>query len=352
MNNFDRMKYKDIYGKMASVKSIEDKKKRLEQGLHTSIAPLGYKWERIGSRRRGHSVLVVDKYTSVIVKDLFRAYATGAYNYQAICDYINQRWELKKSKFSTQRVLENKFYRGILETKFGIAPHNYERIIDDELFDKVQEVIKSRQLTYPKAKQNTKNKAYLFAGLLKCGYCECQITVEKHKGIPYYHCTQSKGKHNAPWFNEARLTELIQEGVLPYININEFLADSLRDQQTSITQSELDAVFKNRESTREFLCFLFKKITFNQDKTVQFTRWSAQELASLQKREQKPVDISTIDPLGDLNVNILLLCHLPQSIDYLCLTLEKDLDTIQSALIDLQLDGKIDQNLEGLWVTL
>ena len=343
MNNFDRIKYKDIYGKIASVKSIEDKKKRLEQGLHTSTAPLGYKWDRIGSQRRGHSVLVVDKYTSVIVKDIFRAYATGAYNYEAMKDYINNRWDMRKSKFSTQKVLSNVFYRGILKTKFGEAPHAYERIIDDELFDKVQEVMKSRQLTYSKAKQNTKNKEYLYSGLLKCGLCECQITVEKHKGIIYYHCTQTKGKHKAPWINQAALTVLIRDRIIPY----------LQDAQTLNWGIPVyPEILKDQEQTRTLLCFLFKKITFNQDKTLTVTPWSAQELASLQKRKEKPVDMGSVDPLGDLNTNILLLCHLPQSIDFLCITLEKDLDTIQTALIDLQLSGKIDQNLEGSWITL
>jgi len=342
MNN-QKKQFKNIYSKMASFEAVENKKERLEQGLHTSTAPLGYKWERIGSRRRGYSVLAVDKYTSVIVKDIFRAYATGAYNYEAMKEYINKRWDMRKSKFSTQTLLCNPFYRGILKTKFGQAPHAYERIIDDALFDKVQEVMKNRQVTYARAKQNTKKKEYLYSGLLKCGSCGCQITVEKHKGIIYYHCTQSKGKHKAPWINQAALTVLIRDRIIPY----------LQDAQTLNWGIPVyPEILKDQEQTRTLLCFLFKKITFNQDKTLTVTPWSAQELASLQKRKEKPVDMGSVDPLGDLNTNILLLCHLPQSIDFLCLTLEKDLDTIQTALIDLQLDGKIDQNLEGSWVIL
>ncbi|NMB56763.1 hypothetical protein GYA19_02385 [Candidatus Beckwithbacteria bacterium] len=91
-------------------------------------------------------------------------------------------------------------------------PHNYDRIITREIFDKVQEI---------KAGHHKKHFKYaglpfLYRGLIKCAECGCLITPEKKtkksgKTYHYYHCTQYNGKHGAEWLREEELTKQLSQ---------------------------------------------------------------------------------------------------------------------------------------------
>src|SRR5690606_18305016 len=53
---------------------------------------------------------------------------------------------------------------------------------------------------------------YSYRGLISCAKCGCRITFEKKKKKYIYgHCTQSKGKHNAQYISEEKLTLQLAE---------------------------------------------------------------------------------------------------------------------------------------------
>lgn len=57
-----------------------------------------------------------------------------------------------------------------------------------------------------------------------------------------------------------------------------------------------------------------------------------------------------INQLKTLHEKILFLCAQPVSLDQLVQVLSDKVSIIQEALVDLQLDGKVDQNNHGLWI--
>jgi len=81
-------------------------------------------------------------------------------------------------------------------------------VIDEELFDKVQDI----KAGFNKKRFKYAGLAFPYRGLIKCADCGCLITPERKikksgKVYHYYHCTQYNGKHGAEWLTEDDLTK-------------------------------------------------------------------------------------------------------------------------------------------------
>ena len=87
---------------------------------------------------------------------------------------------------------------------------------------------------------------------MRCSKCGCSISPEKSKDHVYYHCTQFKGKHGAPYVREEDITnqllagfEAIKLSPKQYEEVSAVLKDShkdkirYREQHTAHLQSEL-----------------------------------------------------------------------------------------------------------------
>ena len=85
--------------------------------------------------------------------------------------------------------------------------HKYEPLISKDLYDKVQEV----KIGFTKKSFKYAGLPYFYRDLIRCGECGCSITPERSKGYVYYHCTQYKGKHEAPYIREEELTRQLVE---------------------------------------------------------------------------------------------------------------------------------------------
>ncbi len=113
-----------------------------------------------------------------------------------------------------EEILTDPFYVGRMRFKGRgmTAPkeyaHNYPRIVEPWLWDKVQEVKNHRA----NGKTKYSSKPFLFKNL-KCHTCGYSITFDGPKGKgrnTYGKCTEYGGKHNAQWVNEALLIEQIR----------------------------------------------------------------------------------------------------------------------------------------------
>ena len=85
-----------------------------------------------------------------------------------------------------QRVKSYKIHiqERVPEEDWFIVENTHEAIIDREIFDKVQGLLKRDTRTAPKAKQ-----LYLFSGFLKCADCGRAMSRIASKGIyVYYQC--------------------------------------------------------------------------------------------------------------------------------------------------------------------
>ena len=156
--------------------------------------PLGYK---IVDRR-----YVIDEEKAPIVREIYTKYADG-WSIKDICDGLNERHiETARggqfNKSSLQTMLKNRKYLGIyiyndIEVVGGIP-----RIVDDELFKRVQDKMKVNKI----APARTRAKAeYLLTTKLFCGYCKSMLIGHSSNQIStkgviynYYKCKNSGGK--------------------------------------------------------------------------------------------------------------------------------------------------------------
>lgn len=152
---------------------------------------LGYK---VDSERRYY----VDEEEAKIVREIFERYASG----ETVTDIVQDlnRRKLTTSlgrpfnKNSLHRMLNNKRYIGYYLYKGQETPGGMPRIIEDELFDRVQHIL-SRNKQAP-ARSRGKEE-YLLTTKLFCGYCREMMTGyggtgKSGKAYHYYACNNFK----------------------------------------------------------------------------------------------------------------------------------------------------------------
>jgi DNA invertase Pin-like site-specific DNA recombinase len=174
-------------------------KNKAELGIRPGLAPLGYYNELSHDRNKGK--IVVDPIRAPAVKEMFERVA---YNGDSGRDILN--WLTNDIGFTTRTgkrvalsnvyaMLRNNFYYGMFEYPFKSGnwyEGTHEPLINKDLFDKVQEQLK----TAPKSMPGTKE--FDFTKIFTCGACGSGVTAEeKFKNLKdgtvrryiYYHCT-------------------------------------------------------------------------------------------------------------------------------------------------------------------
>jgi len=154
---------------------------------------LGY---YVDSERRFH----IDNETAPIVRDIFEMYANGK-TVTEIVKYLNDK-KVKTSlgkefnKNSLHRILRNKRYIGFYIYKDTETPDGMPRILEDELFERVQYILDRNK----KAPARSRGKEeYLLTTKLFCGYCREMMTGyggtgKLGKSYFYYACNNMKKK--------------------------------------------------------------------------------------------------------------------------------------------------------------
>lgn len=187
--------------------AISDNVKRaqeqmLKMGVYPTKPPRGYIRVEVAKDK---TEIVVDEFNSKIVIMAFENYASGAFSLESLRTKLNTDYRLNWSKGFLDKVLKDKFYYGIMTWNKKEYHHKYKPLITEELYNRVQQFREG----FRKQPFKYGGKPYVYRGLLRCGHCGLAVTPEKHRGIVYYHCTQSKGKHGAEWLTEAQITEQV-----------------------------------------------------------------------------------------------------------------------------------------------
>jgi len=189
--------------------AISDNVKRaqeqmLRSGVWPQMAPYGY---RNITKENDTKWIVIEPFKASVVEKMYEWYSTGAYSMNLIRSELKKVFNLDFSKGKIDHILKNPFYAGKMLYNEQLYPHNYDRIITPELYDKVQEV----KAGHHKKSFKYAGLPFLYRGLIKCADCGCLITPEKKTKkngqiYHYYHCTQYNGKHGAEWLREEELT--------------------------------------------------------------------------------------------------------------------------------------------------
>lgn len=157
-----------------------------------------------GGRALGFKIVdkhfYVDEDTAPIVVKIFEMYASGK-SVAEICDTLNAQGYKTSTgaafnKNSLRKMLQNKRYIGVYTYKGEETPGGMPRIVEDELFFKVQERLEKNR----KAPAHTKAKQeYILTTKLFCGYCHEMMTGYGGTGKSgqvhhYYACNGVKHK--------------------------------------------------------------------------------------------------------------------------------------------------------------
>jgi len=161
--------------------------------------PFGYKREEIeGSNKKRY---VVDDETAPFVKRIFEMFADGE-TQADIIKWLNAHniKTIKGNDFgknNIKRIVENKRYVGIYTYSDKEFPGLFPQIIDDELFERVQQVLRANKIA-PARKRARGKDEYILTLKLFCGHCKEPMSGYsgrgKRKKYLYYKCNGRKNK--------------------------------------------------------------------------------------------------------------------------------------------------------------
>lgn len=161
----------------------------IESGGYRGGPPMfGYQLVSTGkTNRKGRmvNILCIEECEAEHVRQLFRMTVEEGKGTHQLAEYLNNKGIKTHNKARFQptnimRILKNRIYIGHLDTKNIKGPYQEQlRIIDDETFYKVQEILEQRSVKNAEKRTislNTKGSS-LLSGNVFCGHCGGRITV-------------------------------------------------------------------------------------------------------------------------------------------------------------------------------
>lgn len=213
-----------------------------------------------------------------IVREVFRRVANGEPQI-SIADDMNARGIPRRkgkktfqwSKSSFQNILHNEKYTGVYKYMDIVVPGGMPRIIDDELFRKVQEVTTTKKNPYQNTRRRTKNGLYLLTGKLFCGKCGAAMSgisgTARDGSLKFYYVCQNKriehscDKKNVPrdWI-ENKVAEAITNFVLTDETIDWIADIAVEYSKNAVEASDLNILYSQLSDVERSLANIMKAI--------------------------------------------------------------------------------------------
>ena len=256
----------EFYSRNLSREIMKGLKQRALQGHLVFGPPFGYRKEII-DRQEGHkrtriiSRPVIDEKTAPLVQRIFDLYDRGM-GYKSIAMALNSEGYRtnKGHRFRDMfisRTLRNRAYIGILdynryqgrgERQPIEIPGFYPPIIDQKLFERVQEKLKTESDHFQNSFAHRTD--YLLSRLVICDFCGHHYlgTSAKSGKHRYYSCAtylrRGRDACRAPLLNKEKLEDAvlaqIQEQILSEENVRKYISLALEQSQQSKTQPSAD----------------------------------------------------------------------------------------------------------------
>lgn len=213
-----------------------------------------------------------------IVREVFRRVANGEPQIN-IADDMNARGIPRRkgkkafqwTKSSFQNILHNEKYTGVYKYMDIVVPGGMPRIIDDDLFRKVQEVTTTKKNPYQNTRRRTKNGLYLLTGKLFCGKCGAAMTgisgTARDGNLKFYYVCQNKrtehscDKKNVPrdWI-ENKVAEAITNFVLTDETIDWIADIAVEYSKNAVEASDLNILYSQMSDVERSLANIMKAI--------------------------------------------------------------------------------------------
>lgn len=252
--------------------------------------------------------LAINEEEAKVIKQMFQWYTQEGYGGAKIANLLNERNIKTKrnnhwSQNSVCRILTNEIYTGKIingkeevadfltgqrrekdESEWLVTLRPELRIIDDETFDKAQEILKGRHNAFNLTHERQSNK-HLFSTLIKCKDCGWSFrrTVRKYKNTYIrWVCSGHNGRGadscpNAITVDEEELIEVLQE----------YFAD----------------IMKSKKKIISYVVNEFQRVYKAKDENVEYEKELNSQLAKLRKSRQKYMDMYTDDLISREELN-------------------------------------------------
>ncbi len=235
---------------MKAEKTIEGMKTRLNNGLWGWKAPVGYK---NFTNSAGNKIIVPDPEKGKLVRMLFEEYAKGIFSFKELARKANKlnlksRNDKKMSPQLVVKILKNPIHWGMIDVpKWEIHQKgNHEALISEELFNKVQMVMKG--INTRKMPRNRDNPDFLLRGV-KCDGCGGSLTGGQVTGrtrrYAYYGCFNpqcSKRRALKKEDVENDFSKFLRD-ITPHVQNFDILKEAIK----IAYRSEADLVVRNNE---------------------------------------------------------------------------------------------------------
>ena len=237
-------------------------RQKAKNGYCPNMAPFGY----INDVRT--KTVVVNKRVAPFITQAFELYSKDESTIGDIIEFFTKNGitNPEKKKFridKIRKIFKNPYYYGVFRYAGEIIEGRHDPIISKLLFDKVQEVLNSRNHQWQEAKTDRIEKPFL--GLLKCGECGMMITGEiatkRYKNgtstkFRYYRCTRKSKTHRClqPFIREEDLDNQLTTLIKKYHLKKDWAIDinrKLDEEQKDIAQSSLAAISVKRKEIDE-----------------------------------------------------------------------------------------------------
>lgn len=240
----------EFYSSNLASETLRGQKENATQGFFNGgVPPIGYKIKKVKRGNAEKSTFEIDTHYADVVKKIFDLFLRGN-GMKKIAIILNKEGERTPKgnlwKPSTIRsILTNDVYTGTLvwnkydkktknkkykeKNKWVIVKGAYPKIIEEEVFEEAQSIMKKRE--NPKLIAKT----HVLSGLLKCGICGANYIfckVSKTRGNKfyksgYYRCSTKNNLGVSSCDNISLRAEEIEEAILNSVKEKIFTKDNL-----------------------------------------------------------------------------------------------------------------------------
>lgn len=215
------------------------------QGMYPTRCPLGY---RNVSGADGRKSIEPDPAYAPLVRKLFEWYATGNFSLSELAEqahaagFVYRGSKKPVARAAIHKLLTNRMFTGRFDWKGKVYQGTYPPLISEELWEKVQAILRKRN--QKKTRKGT--RTFAFTRLLSCGHCGCALVgEEKKRRYVYYHCTGFRGKCPEPFVREEVLEAKFTEVLLRIAfddEVTALVADALRESHQDQKRFHAEAV--------------------------------------------------------------------------------------------------------------
>lgn len=252
--------------------------------------------------------LAINEEEATIIHQIYKWYIEEGYGAAKIANMLNERGLKTKrncqwSQNAVCRILTNELYTGKIingkqevadfltgqrtdkdETEWVVVERPELQIIDDETFEKAQEILHSRHSAFNMTRERQSNK-HLFSTLIKCKECGWSFrrTVRKYKNTYIrWVCSGHNGRGvdscpNAVTVDEEELIEVLQK----------YFAE----------------ILKQKKKVIHYVVGEFQRVYKAKDENLEYEKELTTQLAKLQKTRQKYMDMYTDDLITRYELN-------------------------------------------------